>query len=188
MVQANRIRPGSIIIFNGELCSVMGVKHLTPGNLRALVQAKLRNLRSGNQFENRFRATEEVEQAFLETHKMEYLYDDGERYHLMNIENYEQIDVGHDMMGEVIQYLLPNTQIDVTFYEGKPVGIELPKTVELKVAEAEPSVKKQTASASYKKAVLETGLVVQVPPFVEVGDVIKVDTETGEYLERSQKA
>jgi elongation factor P len=187
MVQANRIRPGAIIIYNGELHSVLSVKHLTPGNKRALVQTKLRNLKSGLQTENRFNATEDVESAYLETHKMEYLYDDGERYHLMNTENYEQIDVGHEMMGDAVHYLLPNTVIDVTFYEGQPVGIDLPKTVELKVTEAEPAVKKQTASASYKKAVMETGLVVQVPSFVEAGDIIRVDTESGNYLERVQK-
>ncbi len=188
MVQANRMRPGAVIIFNGQLHTVLKVNHITPGKGKAVVQAKMRNLITGIQTENRFNSTEDVESAFLETHKMEYLYDDGELYHLMNVETFEQIEVGHEMMGEVVHYLLPNTQIDVTFYEGKPVGIDLPKTVELKIAEAEPAVKKQTASASYKKAKLETGLDIQVPPFIEAGDVVKVDTENGTYQERVKKA
>jgi elongation factor P len=185
MAQANRIRPGTVIIFNGELCRVMSVTHLTPGNLRAMVQAKMRNVKTGVQFENRFRATEDVELAFLEKHQMEYLYDDGDRYHLMNCETYEQIEMDREMFGDAIHYLLPNTKVEVTFYEGSPIGVELPSTVTLKVVEAEPSVKKQTASSSYKKCTVETGLVVMVPPFVDSGDSIKISTETGEYLERA---
>ena len=114
MAQANRIRPGTVIIFNGELCRVMSVTHLTPGNLRAMVQAKMRNIKTGVQFENRFRATEDVELAFLEKHQMEYLYDDGDRYHLMNSETYEQIEMDRDMFGDAIHYLLPNTKVEVT--------------------------------------------------------------------------
>lgn len=184
MVQANRIRGGAVIMFNKELCRVMSVTHLTPGNLRAMVQVKMRNVKTGVQFENRFRATEDVELAFLEKHAMEYLYDDGERYHLMNCETYEQIEMDHEMFGDAIHYLLPNTKVEVTFHDGSPIGVELPSTVTLKVIDAEPSVKRQTASASYKKCTVETGLVVLVPPFVEAGDTIKVNTETGEYLER----
>ena len=121
----------------------------------------------------------------MEELEMEYLYDDGERYHLMNTENYEQIVMDHEMFGDAIQYILPNNRVKVTFFEGNPVGVDLPSTVVLKVTEAEPSVKKQTATGSYKKCTVETGLVVMVPPFVEAGDSIKVNTETGEYLERA---
>ncbi|MFH0800159.1 MAG: elongation factor P [Pseudomonadota bacterium] len=185
MVQANRLRSGSVIMYKGDLCRVLSVTHLTPGNLRAMVQAKVRNIKSGVQFEQRFRATEDVEAAFLEKHYMEYLYDDGSRYHLMNCETYEQIEMDRDMMGDAIHYLLPNTKVEVTFYEGQPIGVELPSTVDLKVIEAEPSVKKQTASSSYKKCTVETGMVVMVPPFVEAGDKIRISTETGEYLERA---
>ncbi len=185
MAQANRIRAGAVIIYNGELARVLQVTHLTPGNLRAMVQMKARYIRSGMQFENRFRATEDVELAFLEKHQMEYLFDDGERYHLMNTETYEQIEMDREMIGDAIHYLLPNTKVEVTFYEGSAIGVELPSTVTLKVVEAEPSVKKQTASSSYKKCVVETGLTVMVPPFVEAGDSIKISTETGEYLERA---
>jgi elongation factor P len=187
MVQANRIKPGTVIIYNGDLCRVISVTHLTPGNLRALVQAKMRNLKTGVQFENRFRATEDVEVAFLEKHKMEYLYDDGDRYHFMNQETYEQIELDHDLLGDAIKYILPNTVVEVTFHEGNAVGVDLPKTVDLKVTEADAAMKKATASAQYKRATLETGLVVQVPPFVNAGDVIRIDTETEEYLERVSK-
>ncbi len=184
MVQANRIRVGSVIIFDGELSRVLSVTHLTPGNLRAMVQAKMRKLKSGLQFEHRFRATEDVEAAHLEEHEMEYLYDDGDRYHLMNTSTFEQIEMDHEMFGDAIKYVLPNNKVMVTFYEGSAVGIDLPKTVSLKVIEAEPSIKKQTATGSYKKCTVETGLMVMVPPFVEVDDMIKINTETGEYLER----
>lgn len=185
MVQANRLRPGAIILFNGELCRVLSTLHHTPGNLRAQVQAKMRNVKTGVQFEHRFRATEDVETAFLEEHEMQYLYDDGDQYHLMNTENFEQIVMDHEMFGDAIKYIMPNNRVKVTFHEGRPVGVELPKTVDLKVIEAEGSVKRQTASAQYKKCTVETGLVVQVPPFVEVGNVIRIDTDTGDYLERA---
>lgn len=187
MAQANRIRNGSVIIFRGDLCKVISVTHLTPGNLRAMVQAKLRNIKTGVQFENRFRSTEEVEVAFLEKHQMEYLYDDGNRYHLMNCESYEQIEMDREMIGDAINYMLPNTKIEVTFHDGLPIGVELPSTVDLKVVEAEPAVKKQTASSSYKKCIVETGLTVLVPPFVDVGETIRINTESGEYLERAGK-
>lgn len=184
MVQANRMRSGNVIMYNGDLCRVLSVTHLTPGNLRAMVQAKMRRIKDNVQFENRFRATEEVEMAYLEEHEMEYLYDDGERYHLMNTSSFEQIEMDHEMIGEAINYILPNTKVQVTFHEGTPIGVDLPTTVSLKVTEAEASVKRQTASSSYKKCTVETGLTVLVPPFVEAGDTIKIKTETGEYVER----
>ncbi|MBN1283054.1 MAG: elongation factor P [Proteobacteria bacterium] len=184
MVQANRMRAGNVIIYNGDLCRVLSVTHLTPGNLRAMVQAKMRRIKDSVQLENRFRATEEVEMAYLEEHEMEYLYDDGGRYHLMNTSTYEQIEMDHEMFGDAIQYILPNTKVKITFYEGTPIGVDLPTTVDLKVMDAEPSVKRQTASASYKKCTVETGLTVMVPPFVEAGDRIRIKTEDGEYVER----
>ncbi len=184
MVQANRMRSGNVIIYNGDLCRVLSVTHLTPGNLRAMVQAKMRRVKDNVQFENRFRATEEVEMAYLEEHEMEYLYDDGDRYHLMNTTTFEQIEMDHEMIGEAINFILPNTKVQVTFHDGIAIGVDLPTTVNLKVLEAEASVKRQTASASYKKCKVETGLTVLVPSFVEAGDVIKIKTESGEYVER----
>ena len=187
MVQASRLRIGSVIMFNGDLCRVLSVHHHTPGNLRAMVQAKMRDLKTGTQFEHRFRSTEDVDIAFLEKHKMEYLYDDGHHYHLMNAENYEQVEVDHDLFGDAIHYLLPNTMVEITFHDDTPVGIELPQMVDLKVTDAEPSVKRQTASSSYKRATVETGFDIQVPPFVEMGDTVRINTETGEYVERVSK-
>lgn len=187
MTQASKLRAGTVIIFEKDLCRVLSAHHHTPGNLRAMMQVKLRNVKSGTQFEHRFRATDDVEVAFLEKHEMEYLYDDGNVYHVMNTETFEQVEVDHDLFGEAMHYILANTRVNVTFYEGRPIGLELPQNVDLKVIEADASVKRQTASASYKRCRVETGFDVQVPPFVEVGDVIRIDTESGKYVERVGK-
>ncbi|MBI4127016.1 MAG: elongation factor P [Deltaproteobacteria bacterium] len=187
MTQASRLRVGSVVIFEKELCRVLSTNHHTPGNLRAMVQMKMRQLKDGVQFEHRFRATEDVEPAYLEEHEMDYLYQDGDRYHLMNSATFEQIEADSELFGDAGHFILPNTKVKVTFYEGKPVGLALPQTVDLKVTEADPAIKRQTASSSYKRAILETGFAVQVPPFVEVGDVVRINTESGEYLERVSK-
>lgn len=173
-----------VIVYNGDLYSVMNVVHLTPGNKRGIIQVKMRNLKTGNQMENRFASDERVEKAVLEQHEVEYLYNDGGHYYFMNVENYEQFSLDTDILGDIVGYLVPNTKATVDMYEGRPVAIELPKSLPLKVVDVEPTVKKATASASFKNATLETGIVVRVPPFVQAGDVVKVDTETGEYIER----
>ena len=185
MITATKMKPGMMIIHNGELCRVLKVDHITPGKGHAHLQVNLRNIKKGNSFPYRWNSDDKIEKAFLETHKMEYLYDDGEIYHLMNTENYEQIEMDHDMFGEAIKFILPNNRVEVTFFDGKPVGIDLPKTVDLKVTEADATVKRQTASSSYKKCVVETGLTVMVPTFIEAGNVIRVDTESGDYVERA---
>jgi elongation factor P len=187
MIVATKLRTGMMILHEGELCRVLKVDHVTPGKGKAHVQANVRNVRTGNQMPCRWNSDDKLEQAYLEEHEMEYLYDDGDQYHLMNTENYEQIVMDHEMFGDAIKFIMPNNRVKVTFHDGKPVGVDLPKTVDLKVIEAEGSVKRQTAAAQYKKCTVETGLVVQVPPFVEVGDVIRVDTDTGDYLERASK-
>jgi elongation factor P len=163
----------------------MSVHHVTPGNWRGFVQAKMRNLRSGNSFEHRFGSTEKVERAILETHQMEYLYSDPSGHHFMNQESYEQVALDDETLGDTMLYLLPNTVISVDFYEERPVGIELPNTVALEVVDTEPSMKGATASASYKPAKMETGLVVQVPPFIEPGTKILIDTRENKYLSRA---
>lgn len=185
MISATKLKAGMMILFNGELCRVLKVDHVTPGKGHAHVQANLRNLKTGNSFPERWNSDDKIEKAFLETHEMQYLYDDGEVYHLMNTENYEQIAMGHEMFGDAIKYILPNNNVLVTFYDGNPVGLELPKTVDLKVTEAESVVNKQTASSSYKKSIVETGITVMVPTFIKAGDVIRIDTETGDYVERA---
>lgn len=185
MIQATQMRPGMCILFEGDICRIMSAHHATPGNLRGFVQARMRNLRSGNSFEHRFSSTEKVERAILDTHQMEYLYSDSSGHHFMNQESYEQITLDDETLGDNMLYLLPNTVLSIDFYDDKPVGIELPNTVTLEVVETEPSMKGATASASYKPAKMETGLVVQVPPFIEPGTKILIDTRENKYLSRA---
>jgi elongation factor P len=179
------MRVGMCILFEGNICRIMQVQHVTPGNWRGFVQARMRNLKSGNSFEHRFGSTEKVERAILDTSPMEYLYSDPSGHHFMNQETYEQITMDDETLGDTMLYLLPNTVISVDFYDGQPVGIELPNTVTLEVVETEPGLKGATASSSYKPAKMETGLVVQVPPFIEVGTKILIDTRENKYLSRA---
>jgi len=185
MVPATQLRSGTLIIYNGELHRVHEVIHKTPGNLRGFVQAKMRNLRTGSMNEHRFGSTDRVEKASLDEREMEYLYSDAAGHHFMDQENYDQITLPDEVIGEQMAYLLPNTVISVDLYEGNPVGIELPNTVTLKVVETQPGMKGATASASYKPATLETGLVVNVPQFIEAGTRVKIDTREDTYLERA---
>jgi elongation factor P len=173
------------ILFEGDVCRVMDAKHVTPGNLRGFVQAKMRNLRNGNSFEHRFGSTEKVERAILDTHPMEYLYSDPTGHHFMNQETYDQITLNDETLGDTLLYLLPNMVISVDFHDTNPVGIELPNTVTLEIVDTEPSMKGATASASYKPAKMETGLVVMVPPFLEPGTRIIIDTRENKYLSRA---
>ena len=185
MIQASQLRTGMCILFQGDICRVMSSHHVTPGNLRGFVQAKMRNLRNGNSFEHRFSSTEKVERAILDTQPMEYLYSDPSGHYFMNQDTYEQITLNDETLGDNVLYLLPNTVLQIDFYDDKPVGIELPNTVTLEVVDTEPSMKGATASASYKPAKMETGLVVQVPPFIEVGTKIIIDTREDKYLSRA---
>lgn len=185
MIQASQMRTGMCILFEKDICRVMTAHHVTPGNLRGFVQARMRNLRTGNSFEHRFSSTEKVERAILDTQPMEYLYSDPSGHHFMNQETYEQITLDDEVLGDSMLYLLPNTVLSVDFYDEKPVGIELPNTVTLEVVETEPGLKGATASSSYKPAKMETGLVVQVPPFIEVGTKLLIDTRENKYLSRA---
>lgn len=184
MISATEIRPGMIIVHNGELHRAHSVVHKTPGNLRGFVQAKLRNLKSGAMNEHRFRSEDRVERASLDTHEMQYLYSDAAGHHFMNQESFDQMTLDDEVVGESMKYLLSETVITVDFYDGNPISVELPTTVALKIVETEPGMKGATASASYKPAKLETGLLVQVPQFVEAGTVIRIDTRDDSYLER----
>lgn len=184
MINATQLRPGMIIIYEGELYRVSAVHHLTPGNKRGFMQTKMKNLRTGLGTERKFRSEDRLEQATLETRMMQYLYNEGDLYTFMDTENYEQISLGAEEIGELLHYLLPNQVVEIEFFEGKPVGISPPSTVDLAVVDTEPSLKGATASASYKPARLETGVMIQVPPFVQVGDKVRVDPSDGSYLER----
>ncbi len=174
-----------VIKFNNELYSIFSVVHRTPGNLRGFVQAKMRSLRSGSMTEHRFSSEDRVERATLDEHEMEYLYDDGEYYYFMNTENFEQMHLTREILGDGVQYLVPQLKVQVEFYEGKPISVELPATVDLTVVETEPSLKGATVSNVTKPAKLETGLVVQVPPFISQGEKIRVNTSEGTYQERA---
>jgi len=175
-----------IIIYNGAPHCVLDFQHRTPGNLRAFVQAKLRNLKNGSSTEVRFSSTENIERASLEEHEMEYLYSDGEMHHFMNTGTYDQIALDNESLGDAINYLVAGTKIQVEFFEAAPIGVELPPAVELTVVETPPELKGATASNSPKPAKLETGVTVQVPPFIKEGDRVRVDPSKGVYLERAR--
>jgi len=184
-IPATQLRPGMIIKHNNDLHSVFSVEHRTPGNLRAFIQAKLRNLRTGAMFEHRFRSPDPIEKITVDEVEMEYLYNDGDAYYFMDTSNFEQTHLTRDTLGEAVDYLIPNLQIKVEFFDGKAVGVELPQIVELTVVETEPGLKSATASSVTKPAKTETGLVVQVPPFINEGEKIRVDTSEGAYLSRA---
>ncbi|PYV93849.1 MAG: elongation factor P [Acidobacteria bacterium] len=184
MIPATQLRRGMVIKKDGELFSVFSAQHKTPGNLRGFVQAKLRNLKNGSMIDHRYRSVDMVEKVSLEEHEMEYLYKDGTDYHFMNTETYEQIHLNEAILGESVLFLTPNIRIKVEFYDGSPIGIDLPATVDMEVMETEPGLRSATASNVSKPAKMETGLIVQVPPFIDTGERIRIDTQEGKYLER----
>jgi elongation factor P len=184
-IPATQLRPGMIIKHNNVLCLVFKVEHHTPGNLRAFIQAKLRNIKSGAMFEHRFRSADSVEKVSVDEVSMEFLYADGDDYYFMNPIDYEQTVLNADLLGDAVEYLTPNIQIDVNYIEGKAVGVDLPTFVELTVVETEPGLKSATASSVTKPAKMETGLIVQVPPFINEGEKIRVDTSEGTYMSRA---
>ncbi|MEO0107072.1 MAG: elongation factor P [candidate division WOR-3 bacterium] len=184
MIQVTQLKRGMLIKLENEPYVVLSVTHITPGNWRGMVVCKIRSLTSGLSKEIRFRSTERVEEADVEEQEMEYIYYDDGKYYFMDLETFEQIPLEEELLGENAKLLTPNIRVKVQYFEGKPFGVILPKTVVLKVVETQAYIKDATAQAQSKPAVLEGGYKCQVPPFVEVGDLIKIDTETGEYLER----
>jgi elongation factor P len=185
MISATQMRPGMVIKMNNELYSIFSVAHRTPGNLRGFVQAKMRSLRSGSMMEYRFSSEDRVEKAVMEELEMEYLYDDGEYYYFMNTETFEQMHLTKDLLGDATSYLIAGLKLMVEFYEGKPISVELPATVDMTVVETEPGIKGASVSNVTKPAKMETGLVVQVPPFITTGEKIRVNTSEGTYQERA---
>jgi elongation factor P len=183
-MRASHIRRGMIILFDNQPHRVLEYRHHTPGNLRAIVQTKLRNLITGTTFEHRFSATEDVERAVLEQHEMQYLYQEGSTHYFMDVSTYEQVGLDEEILGDALSYLKPEMTIQVEVYDGQPVAIQLPPAVELKVIETEPELKGATVTGSSKPAKLETGLQISVPSFIKEGDVIRVDTSEGKYIER----
>jgi len=183
-IPATQMRPGMVIKYKDDLHLVFSVEHRTPGNLRAFIQAKLRNVRTGAMFTERFRSPDPIDRVFVDEIKMEYLYNDGDDYYFMD-DKFEQTMLKRETLGDAVDYLLPNLTIGVSFHDGKAVGIELPLVVEMTVIETEPGIKSATASSVTKPAKLETGLVVQVPPFINEGEKIRVDTAEGSYMSRA---
>jgi elongation factor P len=184
MIQATQLRPGMIIIYENDLYRVTAIHHLTPGNKRGFMQTKMKSLKTGVGTEKKFRSEDRLEQAMLDSRAMQYLYAEGDLHTFMDTQNYEQLALPAGEIGDLLQYLLPEQVVEMQFHDGRPVGINMPSTVELAVVETEPTFKGATASASYKPAKLETGVTVQVPPFIQVGDKVRVDPSEGTYLER----
>jgi elongation factor P len=184
MLKATQLRPGMIILHEGDLYSVFSTEHRTPGNKRGSMQTKMRNLRSGAIIDYRFRAEDFVEKAVVEEVEHQYQYSDAQGWHFMNLENYDQLVLSKEVLGDAVDYLIPDGNVKIEFYDGKAIGVALPDTVDLKVVQTEPGIQKATASSVTKPATLETGLVVLVPPFINEGDSIKVDTSEGRYIQR----
>lgn len=184
-IQATRLRKGMLIKLSDDLYRILELQHVTPGNLRGFVRVKMRNLRNGTQSEQRLRSEDVIERATLDERVMQYLYSDASGHHFMDTESYEQIALSDEILGDAVGYLVPESTIRMEFYGAEPVGIELPQTIDLTVTDTAPGIKGATASAQLKPATLETGLVVQVPPFINVGDRIRVNTESGEYQARA---
>jgi len=186
LIQATQLRAGMVLEYNNGLWRVMTVSHITPGNWRGMVQTKLRNIKSGSQTENRFRSEDRVDRVILSQQTMQFLYQEGDDYHFMNSETYDQITIPKELIEDVAGYLKPNLEVEVEFHETTPLNVKLPKTVDLKVVRTEPGLRSAAVTNTLKPATLETGLVVQVPHFVAEGDTVTLNTETGEYLARSK--
>ncbi|MGD8534835.1 MAG: elongation factor P [Candidatus Aminicenantes bacterium] len=186
MINATQIRKGMVIKVEGKLYKVLEATHVTPGKGQALMQTKLRNLNDQTLLDYRFRSKDKVEQAYLEKIEMEFLYQDGNEYVFMNLDNYEQNKLSKDVIGAEVAYLIPNVVFFIEMHEGSPVGVEPPLTLDIKVVKTEPFLKGATQSASSKPAELETGITINVPPFIKEGDIIRIDTRDNKYLERAK--
>jgi elongation factor P len=182
---ATQIRRGMVLVFEGDPVRVVEFRHHTPGNLRAMVQAKLKNLRTGSTFEHRFRAADTVERASMETHDLEFMYQGGDTYHFMNTENYDQLEMDEEALGDSAQWMQPGMRIQAEYYNGRPIGIQLPNSLTLEVTETAPVMKSATKTASTKPAKLENGVTVNVPEFVKTGEKVRVNPQTGEYVDRA---
>jgi elongation factor P len=184
-MRASDIRRGQAVIIDGKLFVVPNADHNTPGNLRAKVQFKLRDVTKGTIMDKRVGATDDIETTNLDSRNVEYLYSDNDGHVLMDLETYEQDSIPKEVFGDDIKYLKPNTQLTALFHDGKIVSYDLPKTVDLAVKDTAPGIKGATATNQMKDAILETGLATRVPPFIEVGEVIRISTETGQYMSRA---
>lgn len=187
MIPATQLKTGMVILYGNDLYRVSDLTHITPGNKRGIIQAKLYSLKSDSYYEKRLRSDESIEVVHLERKEMEFLYQSDNVYVFMDTKTFDQIDIAAAILGNATKYLLPNSRLKVDFYEGSPVGIELPITVDLEITETDPPLKGATASASPKSATLETGIVVKVPQFLQTGDVVRIDTRNDSFVERAKK-
>ncbi len=185
-INATDMKKGMFILHDDRLMQVVDYQHTKPGKGGAFLQTKLRDIRTGQMLDYRFRSSDSVEPAHLDRVEMVYSYSQGKQHYFMDMTTYEQIPLGDDILGDAMQYLLPETPVQVRTYEGRPVVVELPGSVGLKVTDTPPALKGATATNQNKKATLETGLVIDVPPFVETGETVRVDTRSGQYLERAK--
>jgi len=185
-IPATQIRKGMVLVFEGQPCRVVDFRHHTQGNLRAMVQTKLKNLRTGGNFEHRFRADDSIEKASMETHELEFMYQGGDTYHFMNTENYDQLEIDAEALGDNAQWMVPNMRIVAEYYDGRPIGIQLPQYLTFEVVETAPVMKTATKTASFKPAKLENGVTINVPEFLPAGTRVRVNPATGEYLDRAK--
>ena len=184
MIAATQIKAGMVIVHDGKPCRVSNVLHVTPGNWRGMVHAKMVNIITGSQVEHRFRSEDKVERADLEHHPLQYLYRSGDEFTFMNTENYEMLNVSSEALGDAVNYLTDGMMIEMSYYEGRPVAVDLPMFVELEIVETDPVLRGATISSSPKQAKLNTGLTVKVPQHMSIGDRVKVDTRDGSFVER----
>ena len=183
---ATQIRRGMVLVFEGDPCRIIEFRHHTPGNLRAMVQAKLKNLRTGSSFEHRFRAADSVERASMETHELEFMYKGGDSYHFMNTASYDQSEMDEETLGDSAQWMQPGMRIQAEYYNGRAIGIQLPNSLTLEVLDTAPVMKSATKTASTKPAKLENGVTINVPEFISTGEKVRVNPETGEYVDRAK--
>ena len=186
-INATQLRIGMIFKEGETLFRVTYVHHMTPGNKRGFVQSRFRDLKSGIQFDRKFSSEDKIERAMLDHQEMEYLYEDGTEFHFMNMETHDQVSLSKEQAGGINQFLAPNQKVTIAFYDELPVSVELPANVVLKVDQTVPGLRHATATASLKPATLESGIIVQVPQFINEGDYVRVDTTTGDYIERAKK-
>jgi elongation factor P len=185
-IVATTLRRGMTVMFNGEPCRVIDFHHHTPGNLRAMVHAKMKKLRTGATMEHRFRATDTIDVATMETHDLQYLYHDGHSYHFMNNESFEQFEMDAEALGDAAQWMTDGMNVTAEYFDGSPIGIELPNSLTLEIVETSPVMRSATKTASYKPAKLSNGVSVNVPEFLSSGEKIRVNPNTGEYLDRAK--
>jgi elongation factor P len=184
MITANELRNGKAFELDGELFVVTSFQHIKPGKGSPFVRIKMRGIKSNSTIERTFRPDEKIQDAYLETKKMQYLYKDGDNFIFMDTENYEQLSLNEKELEDESKYLLENNFVDILFYNDNPIGVELPVSIQLRITHTEPGYRGDTAQGGSKPATLETGLEIQVPLFIEEGEVVKVDTRSGEYIER----